>query len=59
MNLTWELYRNQGWRWRARARNSRIVAASTESYRRRIDAARNAIAFNGPLALLTVGTVRA
>lgn len=62
MKLTWELFatgtgRHRSWRWRARARNRRIVAASSESYRRRIDAARNAIVFNGPAELLQAGVV--
>jgi hypothetical protein len=31
----------QGWRWRIRAENGRIVAASSEGYRRRFDCGRN------------------
>lgn len=37
--MKFELYKSKnGWRFRLRARNGRIVANSGESYRRRVDA---------------------
>lgn len=64
MRLVWELapsrtYRGaQKWRWQVRAGNNRLVAASSEGYRRRIDAARNAMVFGAPADLLSPGVDR-
>lgn len=41
MNARWEVWQaKDGWRWRLRAGNGRIVAESGEAYTRRADACR-------------------
>ena len=40
--MTLEIYKTtDGWRWRAKARNGEIVAASSEAFTRRSSAKRN------------------
>jgi uncharacterized protein YegP (UPF0339 family) len=43
-NDQWTFYRDRSgdWRWRRKARNGRIVGASTEGYRKAADAIANA-----------------
>jgi hypothetical protein len=50
---TWSINHSPGaWRWRERAANNRITAASTEGYRNRAECAQNAIDHGGPVELM-------
>jgi uncharacterized protein YegP (UPF0339 family) len=50
----WTIYRGKDgdYRWKAQAANWKTILASSEGYRRRQAAARNAVKAGGPVALL-------